>query len=80
MLFRCRSPYGERGLKSILGGVPVGIVWSLPSRGAWIEIAILGDMRHIGLSLPSRGAWLEIRAGRSVGCEVIVAHRGGSDD
>ena len=53
---------------------------SLPSRGAWIEIAILGDMRHIGLSLPSRGAWLEIRAGRSVGCEVIVAHRGGSDD
>ena len=75
-----RSPYGERGLKSLCDRrLRVGQE-SLPSRGAWIEIAILGDMRHIGLSLPSRGAWLEIRAGRSVGCEVIVAHRGGSDD
>ncbi|WP_281714768.1 hypothetical protein [Blautia hydrogenotrophica] len=32
------------------------------------------------LSLPLRGAWIEIRAGRSVGCEVIVAHREGSAD
>ena len=31
-------------------------------------------------SLPLRGAWIEIRAGRSVGCEVIVAHREGSAD
>ena len=29
------------------------------------------------LSLPYGGAWIEIRAGRSVGCEVIVAHREG---
>ena len=32
------------------------------------------------LSLPLRGAWIEIRAGRSVGCEGIVAHREGSAD
>ena len=33
---------------------------SLPSRGAWIEIAATPEVRNIGLSLPSRGAWIEI--------------------
>ena len=46
-----RSPYGERGLKSILGGVPVGIVWSLPSRGAWIEmLAISKGMQRMAVA------------------------------
>ena len=35
----CRSPHGERGLKS--SGMPEPILWpsSLPPRGAWIEIS-----------------------------------------
>ena len=33
-----RSPHGERGLKSLSGRVRGCPVWSLPSRGAWIEI------------------------------------------
>ena len=36
------------------------LIWSLPSRGAWIEILKTGDDVRIGLSLPSRGAWIEI--------------------
>ena len=35
----CRSPHGERGLKSPSPASPGGGGWSLPSRGAWIEIA-----------------------------------------
>ena len=53
---------------------------SLPARGAWIEIPDSGPQAGGAKSLPLRGAWIEIRAGRSVRCEVIVAHREGSDD
>ena len=34
---------------------------SLPSRGAWIEILLLRDLKNNeSESLPSRGAWIEI--------------------
>ena len=33
---------------------------SLPSRGAWIEIALLVEREEGAESLPSRGAWIEI--------------------
>lgn len=36
--FCCRSPHGERGLKSVLRIPVVLAVWSLPTRGVWIEI------------------------------------------
>ena len=35
--------------------------WSLPVRGAWIEICLRSALYHIGApSLPVRGAWIEI--------------------
>ena len=37
-----RSPHGERGLKSKAVEFLVCICQSLPARGAWVEIAILG--------------------------------------
>jgi len=44
-MFQRRSPYGERGLKSIRGGDCRLFQWSLPVRGAWIEIPGLAG-RH----------------------------------
>ena len=35
---------------------------SLPTRGAWIEIPVIGGMFAVSLSLPTRGAWIEIRS------------------
>ena len=36
--------------------------WSLPSRGAWIEIYYADVvLSSAAASLPSRGAWIEIR-------------------
>ena len=57
----CRSPHGERGLKSFCQPKAHIIQLSLPSRGAWIEMARYGILGMDGiLSLPSRGAWIEI--------------------
>lgn len=40
--FHCRSPHGERGLKSC-GGYQVRFIdLSLPTRGAWIEMVCTG--------------------------------------
>ena len=33
---------------------------SLPTRGAWIEMGLLGWLRVLEVSLPTRGAWIEI--------------------
>ena len=33
-----RSPCGERGLKFVYAGTDALAAWSLPVRGAWIEI------------------------------------------
>ena len=41
--FYRRSPHGERGLKFFRGKCSVKEVWSLPSRGAWIEIELLSQ-------------------------------------
>ena len=34
--------------------------WSLPVRGAWVEIRILSPHMPADASLPVRGAWVEI--------------------
>ena len=58
-----RSPHGERGLKFVLpGGDSPWHKRSLPSRGAWIEILLVGHVVLILWSLPARGAWIEIAA------------------
>ena len=36
----CRSPCGERGLKSLIPSSVFRILTSLPVRGAWIEIIV----------------------------------------
>ena len=56
----CRSPCGERGLKS--HGVPRhrDPHPSLPVRGAWVEIKSSKRGQNDGRSLPVRGAWVEI--------------------
>ena len=37
----CRSPHGERGLKSFAAAKGAVAAQSLPTRGAWIEIKVL---------------------------------------
>ena len=56
-----RSPCGERGLKFVLRNKFRTEVWSLPVRGAWIEMvfALCKDLQ-LAMSLPVRGAWIEI--------------------
>ena len=56
----CRSPSGERGLKSRVLYVVLQFHTSLPIRGAWIEIYLLGAFVADWGSLPIRGAWIEI--------------------
>ena len=34
--------------------------WSLPVRGAWIEIVPAEVVQNLQMSLPVRGAWIEI--------------------
>ena len=65
MLFRSRSPQGERGLKfSCPGGVEDGKE-SLPSGGAWIEMPCTFTSSFLRpSSLPSGGAWIEMIACR----------------
>ena len=58
----CRSPCGERGLKYRRNCIIACDCWSLPVRGAWIEMsssacACSGSIA----SLPVRGAWIEIK-------------------
>ena len=56
----CRSPHGERGLKWRRCRPWTLGFWSLPSRGAWIEIFVGQVIFMQEWSLPSRGAWIEI--------------------
>ena len=61
MAVASRSPYGERGLKSILHKNMEKQHPSLPIRGAWIEMDIVNGIKQgIAKSLPIRGAWIEI--------------------
>ena len=56
----CRSPCGERGLKSCSTANSRASITSLPVRGAWIEIATSSAVLPCIASLPVRGAWIEI--------------------
>ena len=58
--FHCRSPHGERGLKSHRAGHFVAAQRSLPTRGAWIEMQLHCIRQCTNMSLPTRGAWIEI--------------------
>ena len=56
----CRSPCGERGLKSLRYEIMDMRNASLPMRGAWIEIVSNHVVLSSDRSLPMRGAWIEI--------------------
>ena len=60
--WRCRSPQGERGLKS--EPVEIRFLWdeSLSARRAWIEISPHGNWIRCPASLSARRAWIEIGA------------------
>jgi len=42
-------------------------ITSLPSQGAWIEMALCGKWLTPIWSLPSQGAWIEIEHDKAVG-------------
>ena len=52
----CRSPHGERGLKLACLGAIKELGWSLPSRGAWIEIWLGQPGFPAGLVAPLTGS------------------------
>ena len=58
---------------------PTGAGWSLPVRGAWVEIhTAAGDAAEREGSLPVRGAWVEMeQMGHMLGL-IVVAPRAGS--
>ena len=56
----CHSPHGECGLKFAANGFVAAWQESLPTRGVWIEIAMLKEQYEDLTSLPTRGVWIEI--------------------
>ena len=52
----CRSPHGERGLKYHVRCRRLYAAWSLPPRGAWIEIHSICKTRHTYLVAPPTGS------------------------
>ena len=55
--------------------------WSLPVRGAWIEIAKASDsIDKLASSLPVRGAWIEIKYVETNQSKTAVAPCEGSVD
>ena len=50
-----RSPHGERGLKSCRATGKDGTYGSLPPRGAWIEITIIGKLPKLVSSRSPHG-------------------------
>ena len=54
--------------------------WSLPVRGAWIEINGNDIIKEVKMSLPVRGAWIEIDSGYGDYYNLCVAPRKGSVD
>ena len=57
------SPHGERGLKFAAQEPILAERWSLPTRGAGIEILMRGRTPTQRQSLPTRGAGIEIDGG-----------------
>ena len=76
----CRSPCGERGLKSLTLLTRLRLWLSLPVRGAWIEMFVATGKPVTSLSLPVRGAWIEMRAVLKMPHKLAVAPRAGSVD
>ena len=68
-----RSPCGERGLKYLPERQVRRIGWSLPVRGAWVEMSLVCFWVYPKTSLPVRGAWVEIPA-----CIVLLKARNSS--
>ena len=56
------------------------VPWSLPARGAWIEIENIRIKIFKVWSLPARGAWIEISAPGFQPVRGRVAPRKGSVD
>ena len=72
--FSCRSPHGERGLKSHAGDGQAVKAASPSSRRAWIEIfASMPWSSPSNLSPSSRRAWIEIPAVRPDVQTAVVA-------
>ena len=54
--------------------------WSLPPRGAWIEIQVSRSEDNHTPSLPPRGAWIEIQqADRKLTLEPVAPPTGSVD-
>ena len=53
---RCRSPHGERGLKSMLWQFLRIAVRSLPAWGAWVEIDVVAVFANSGKVAPRMGS------------------------
>ena len=49
-------------MKYHLGGIIEVQLWSLPVRGAWVEMGVCFLACAVHLSLPVRGAWVEMRS------------------
>ncbi len=52
----CRSPRGERGLKLLINPHAYKFAWSLPTRGAWIEIIKIYRLGMHKLVAPHAGS------------------------
>ena len=52
--------------------------WSLPVRGAWVEMFYYAILEAIFQSLPVRGAWVEMQNSSAKTPETLVAPRAGS--
>jgi len=77
----CRSPRGERGLKSATLAKSCRSSESLPPRGAWIEMrpSLVPSLGHTS-SLPPRGVWIEISKLTAYQKSSFVAPLAGSVD
>ena len=54
--FPLSLPHGERGLKYVQRFTEQGQFWSLPPRGAWIEIVCICRLSVFAMSLPPTGS------------------------
>ena len=62
--------------------VPLGLNYreSLPTRGGWIEMVLIFNLKSNNRSLPTRGGWIEILlAARFALLTVVPPHTGRVD-
>ena len=78
---RCRSPCGERGLKSPSSGGWCGRWWRRsPCGERGLKYYVGGAVVLVARSLPVRGAWIEMLLMQCGEMPVLVAPRAGSVD